>query len=349
MLWHPMRPQALQSSVFRTLFRVGESLDIPRARLLEATGESEERLSAPDTRVPYAALRRVWELLVSVGGSQPLGMRVAESLEPTHFGLVGYVLVNSPDLRTALRRHCHVYTLVDPRTEWRTGDTPTGMRAELRLHPEDAWAQTLRHPTEGLLLSLVASGRALAGTHWSPRRVRFAHPRHAASAAVEDFLGASVDYAAGAYVMEVDEPIPSLPIRHADIDLGNLLHARAEAALAEARAAERRPWKERVSEVLAAQARTGELGPADVASRLAVSERTLQRRLREEGASFAALEDAVRRERAFQFLRDGQLAQFEIAFLLGFNDPSAFTRAFKRWSGETPQAWQKAQASPTAS
>ena len=348
MLPPPMRPQTLQSSVFRTLFRVGESLDIPRPRLLAATGETEERLAAPDTRVPYEALRRVWELLVAEGGSQPLGVRLAESLEPTHFGLVGYVLVNSPDLRTAMVRYCRVNTLLDPRTSWSTTATPSGMRTELRLHPEDAWAVKLRHPPEGLLLGLVASGRALAGTHWNPRRVRFAHPRHAASSAVEDFLGAPVEYDAGAYVMEAAEPVPSLPIRHADIDLGNLLHARAEAALADAHAAEHRTWTERVSEVLAAQPRTGELGPAEVATRLAVSERTLQRRLREEGTSFAGLEDAVRRERAFQFLRDGQLAQFEIAFLLGFNDASAFTRAFRRWSGETPLAWQKAHASRTS-
>ncbi|MFP2928618.1 AraC family transcriptional regulator, partial [Pyxidicoccus sp. 3LG] len=235
MLRRAMRPQALQSSVFRALFRVGESLGIPRARLLEAAGESEERLAAPDTRVSYEALRRVWELLVAEGGAQPLGVRLAESLEPTHFGLVGYVLVNSPDLRTALLRHCRVNALMDPRTEWHTTDTPAGMRAELRLHPEDSWAVTLRHPAEGLMLCLVATGRALTGTHWSPRKVRFAHPRHAASAEVDAFLGAPVEYDAGVYVMEADEPVPSLPIRHADIDLGNLLHARAEAALAEAR------------------------------------------------------------------------------------------------------------------
>ncbi|MBZ4418893.1 AraC family transcriptional regulator [Myxococcus sp. RHSTA-1-4] len=339
-----MLARSLQSSIFRTLFRVGESLGIPRPRLLEATGETEERLAAPDTRVSYEALRRVWELLVSVGGSQPLGVRLAECLEPTHFGLVGYVLVNSPDLRTALVRHCRVNALLDPRTEWHTTDTPSGMRTELRLHPEDAWAVALRHPTEGLMLGMVAAGRALTGTHWSPKRLRFAHPRHAASSEVESFLGIAAEYDAGAYVMEADEPIPSLPIRHADIDLGNLLHARAEAALAGAHAAERRTWRERVTEMLAAQPRTGELGPAEVASRLAVSERTLQRRLREEGASFAGLEDEVRRERAFQLLRDGQLAHFEIAFLLGFSDPSAFTRAFRRWSGTTPLAWQKEHA-----
>jgi AraC-like DNA-binding protein len=339
-----MRPQTLQASIFRPLFRVGESLGIARARLLEATGESEERLASPETRVPYEALRRVWELLVSAGGAEPLGVRLAEALEPTHFGLVGYVLVNSPDLRTALLRHVRVYTLLDPRTTWRTSDTPTGMRGELLLHPEDAWAVTLRHPAEGLIASMVATGRVLAGTHWSPSRVRLAHPRHAASPAVEAFFGVPVEYDAGAYVMEADMAVASLPIRHADIELGNLLHARAEAALADAEAASRRTWRERVTEVLAAQPRTGELGPAEVASRLAVSERTLQRRLREEGASFAGLEDDVRRERAFQLLRDGQLAHFEIAFLLGFSDPSAFTRAFRRWCGRTPLAWQKENA-----
>jgi AraC-like DNA-binding protein len=337
-----LRLQTVQSTLFRPLFELGAALGLERERLVAATGASQEQLASPDARLSYDALRQLWELLVAERGGEPLGVRLAEHAEPTHFGLVGYVTVNSPDLRTALTRYCRVVALLDPRTEWRLSDTPTGGRVELRL---DAWGQRLRHPAEGLLAAQVASGRVLSGTHWSPRRVCFAHPRHAASEAVEAFFGTRVEYDAAAYVLETDAAVLALPVAHADIALGNLLHARAEAALAEAHASGERPWRERVTELLAAQPRTGELGPEGVAARLAVSERTLQRRLREEGVSFAGLEEEVRRGRAFELLRDGQLALFEVAFLLGFSDPSAFSRAFRRWSGMAPVAWQRAQAS----
>ena len=339
-----MRPQTLQSSLFRPLFQVGASLGIARERLLEAVGVDEALLARPDVRLPYAALQRVWTLLVEVGGSEPLAVRLAQSLEPTHVGLVGYVLVNSPDLRTSLQRYCRIHALLDPRTRWRVHQSPGLLRVELELDPQDAWASRLKHPVEGLLVAMVASGRALSGEDWRPTRVCVTHPRHEASPGVEAFLGVGIEYDAGANLVQGDEAAARLPIRHADIELGNLLHARAEAELAQLEAQEARSWRERVEEVLAAQPRTGDLIPADVAARLVVSERTLQRRLREEGVTFAGLEDAVRRDRAFQLLRDGRLPHFEIAFLLGFSDPSAFTRAFRRWSGTTPGQWQQAQA-----
>lgn len=338
-----MRLQTVQSTLFRPLFKLGESLGLERARLVEAVGASEEQLASAEERLSYDSLRRVWELLVAERGALPLGLHLAAHAEPTHFGLVGYVAVNSPDLRTAMTRYCRAIVLLDPRTEWLISDTPTGGRVEMRV---DAWATALRHPAEGLLAAVVGNGRLLSGTHWSPRRVRFAHPRHAGSDEVEAFFGVPIEYDSGAYVLEVDEPILRLPLAHADLALGNLLHARVEATLAEAQSQEERPWRERVTDLLGAQPRTGELGPDGVASRLAVSERTLQRRLREEGVTFAQLEDAVRRERAFHLLRDGQLALFEIAFLLGFSDPSAFSRAFRRWSGMAPVTWQRAQALP---
>lgn len=336
-----MRLETVQSTLFRPLFRLGESVGIARERLVSAVGASEELLASPEERLSYDSLRRLWELLVAERGELPLGILLAEHAEPTHFGLAGYVIVNSPDLRTALTRFCRVTALLDPRTEWRVSATPTGMRAEMRL---DAWAIPLKHPPEGLLAALVASGRVLSGKPWSLRRVCFAHSRHGASGAVEDFFGTHIEYDARAYLLEVDASVASLPVAHADIALGNLLHARAEEALAQAQAEEQRSWRGRVTEVLASQPRTGELGPGDVAGRLAVSERTLQRRLREEGVSFAQLEEEVRRERAFHLLRDGKLALFEIAFLLGFSDPSAFSRAFRRWSGMPPVAWQRAHS-----
>jgi AraC-like DNA-binding protein len=92
-------------------------------------------------------------------------------------------------------------------------------------------------------------------------------------------------------------------------------------------------------------------GRGVVARRLAVSDRTLHRRLAGEGTTFAALVDEARRERAQLLLEDRRLSCSEVAFLLGYAEPAAFFRAFRRWTGETPQAWRTpraADAPPTA-
>jgi AraC-like DNA-binding protein len=84
----------------------------------------------------------------------------------------------------------------------------------------------------------------------------------------------------------------------------------------------------------------GEPAQTMVARQLAMSARTLQRRLATEGTTFAAIVEAVRRERAELLLSDRTLTASEVAFLLGFSEPAAFFRAFRRWTGETPQRWR---------
>ena len=78
-----------------------------------------------------------------------------------------------------------------------------------------------------------------------------------------------------------------------------------------------------------------------VAKRLATSERTLRRRLEEGGTSFRNLLDETRAELARSYVRDRRLPLTEVAFLLGFSEPSAFHRAFKRWTDTTPSAWRQ--------
>ena len=75
-----------------------------------------------------------------------------------------------------------------------------------------------------------------------------------------------------------------------------------------------------------------------------MSERTLQRRLKDEGVTFAALVDEVRPDLARMYLADPKLAIFEVAFLLGYSEPSAFNRAFRRWTGTSPSDFRSKPA-----
>ena len=93
----------------------------------------------------------------------------------------------------------------------------------------------------------------------------------------------------------------------------------------------------RANEAIDAELASGAVSLASVARRLAMSERSLQRRLEAEGIGFAALIDAARRRRAESLLRSRDVSLTEIAFLLGFSEQSAFTRAFKRWTGKSPR------------
>jgi AraC-like DNA-binding protein len=72
-----------------------------------------------------------------------------------------------------------------------------------------------------------------------------------------------------------------------------------------------------------------------------MSERTLQWRLREENTTFAEILDSARAELSQLYLREGNIAAYEVTFLLGYSEPSAFHRAFRRWTGQTPQEFRK--------
>jgi AraC-like DNA-binding protein len=121
-------------------------------------------------------------------------------------------------------------------------------------------------------------------------------------------------------------------------------------AILEAHAGRVRAELPRRDDTIASRAReacTEELraqrGPtlSSIAKVLAVSDRTLQRRLADEGTSFGAVLDDARSALARAFIRDREVSLAEVAWLLGFSDQSTFTRAFKRWTGAAPGEWRK--------
>jgi AraC-like DNA-binding protein len=101
-----------------------------------------------------------------------------------------------------------------------------------------------------------------------------------------------------------------------------------------------------VQRVLVARVTGGDTKIESVASQLTMSARTLQRRLTEEGVSYQELLDGARKQAAEQYLSESSLAIGEVAYLVGFSEPAAFHRAFKRWFGLTPERFRNQQRSP---
>src|SRR6266852_6401354 len=130
-----------------------------------------------------------------------------------------------------------------------------------------------------------------------------------------------------------------LPLRRRDPTLRRWLERQAANMLA--RLPANTNVRDEVRHVLATQVTAGDIGIDVVARRLATTPRTLQRRLARAGTSFDALRDDARKQAAELYLADTTLTITEVAYLLGYSEPTAFHRAFKRWRGTTPQAFRR--------
>ncbi len=130
-----------------------------------------------------------------------------------------------------------------------------------------------------------------------------------------------------------------LPLRRRDPALRRWLERLAAELLARLPASTN--VRDEVRHVLATQVTAGEIGIDVVARRLATTPRTLQRRLARTGTTFDALRDEARKQAAELYLADTTLTITEVAYLLGYSEPTAFHRAFKRWHGTTPQAFRR--------
>ena len=131
-----------------------------------------------------------------------------------------------------------------------------------------------------------------------------------------------------------------IPLKRRDAALRGWLERQAAAILA--RLPADGDVRDEVRSVLSTQITAGDVRIDAVARRLATTPRTLQRRLARAGTSFEALCDDARRKAAEMYLQDTTLSIGEVTYLLGYSEPAAFHRAFKRWHGKTPQAFRQA-------
>ena len=186
---------------------------------------------------------------------------------------------------------------------------------------------------------VVKAFRLLGGDHWTPQAIQFAHEEPADTSEHLRVFGCrpSFDRDANAVVVErnfVERLVPA-----ADLKLYRVLKQHAEHILNDV--PRETDFRADVRRAIAEAMRDGDPRLARVAAKLAMSPRTLQRRLDEEGVIFKALVDDTRLRFALGYLRHGGHTLTEIAFLLGYSEVSALNRAFKRWTGVTPSGYRE--------
>jgi AraC-like DNA-binding protein len=314
---------------------------LPADALAAQAALPPEALADPDGRVPLDRFIALWEAIEAAPGSADFGFWLGRNTSVPNLGAVGYAMVHAPDVRAAfhcLTRFARVIgDVISPEIEER-GEHVVFQRAEAariaRLSVLSAAA-----PVGTLTLLRELTGVDPGGLVVS---ASFQHPPPAAPERYRQALGCPVEFNAPAVSLVIQRRAFDLPLRRSDQHLFAYLERHVRAL--DARVAADTSIAARVRQHLIASVREGEPRQSAVARALALSERTLQRRLADEGTTFAALVDEVRLELARMYLGDPKLAVFEIAFLLGYSEPSAFNRAFRRWTGRSPREFREAAA-----
>jgi AraC-like DNA-binding protein len=157
------------------------------------------------------------------------------------------------------------------------------------------------------------------------------------------FVGTKVEFDADVDQFALNLDARELPLIHADPHLNDLLLKYCEAALV-GRSGDMSQLRTRVENAISSLLPHGRVLVDDVARRLGMSERTLARKLSDEGLNFTEILQQLRHDLAIRYLDDRNLHVSKIAWLLGFQEVSAFTHAFKRWTGKTPREMRTAGA-----
>jgi AraC-like DNA-binding protein len=314
-----------------------------RRALVERSRIRPEDLCEPNNRVPLADYLSLLEAGVELCNEPALALLFGEGVRMQDISVVGLMGEIVEDVEAG-RRLANRYSrlLVDfddggaaDSTEFvsENGNVWLKFKSALyREHPlitESAFARCVCGARERL-----ASGRVQMSGPF-PKEIHFTHAEPAHRAEYDRIFGVPLVFGSHTNAFLLDEEVLSMLMPRPNPYLSQILIAHAEELLKDLERS--RSTRGRVEGVLLPLLHTGGASVAVVADELGVSRQTLFRRLRAEGTTFEQVLDELRRRLALQYLSAGGASVNETAYLLGFSEPAAFSRAFKRWTGSSPR------------
>ena len=263
------------------------------------------------------------------------GLRYGQQYEPGQLGLLGYVALASPTVGAAFENISGLFHHHQQRSILRVVRQPELSRIEYQILDRSIAAR--RQDAElslGMFFNIL---RHALGSRWSPEAVLFEHARPESWPEHERSFGAPALFAQPCNAIVLPTRQLEAPMPGADAHLLALL--RHNPAGAGGMPGE--SLVERAAAAIRRQLADGEPSLDDVARALNIPNWTLQRRLRNHGCTYQELLLEVRRELALNYLKDREIQISELAFLLGYSEISAFSRAFHRWLGMSPSEWRR--------
>jgi AraC-like DNA-binding protein len=304
----------------------------PSNLILKEVGLDPKKVQEPDARIPYAKHVALFEAAAEHLNDPCFGLHFGSRVDILDAGTIGYVVANSPKLGDAFRNlvaYIRVFSEgVRPRLE--IEDRLAIVSMEI-IDPDARRRQQLYEAGPAMIVNL---SRFVTGRRLTPEWVEYGHHRKGDLDEFERYFGAPVYFGRHRTAVILNRSQLDLRCRSPDERLLRILKGYCEEILKQR--SEISDLKRDVAHLVATLLPSGAATNQRVAKELGMSQRTMARRLTDLGTSFGQILEEVRRQLAYRYLDDPNVRASQVAYLLGYSEPSAFNHAFRRWTGVSP-------------
>lgn len=298
-------------------------------------GRPLDTLSDPDLRIPACSHYRLWQYAEEITGDAAVGLHVGEVVDPDRMGLLGHVFFNCDTLGEAATQYVRLHRLINESVNLQF---ETDNELAILTWQVDQPDHYCRQDMDRTLSASVSRARHFIHPQLDIAWVRISHPEPAYADEYRRILDCPISFNEPDTALAFSAHYLSRPIPHRNPYLHSAMLRQVNALLAKVQT--RRRFSRKVRRLISQQMASERIDADSLAQQLHMSRQTLYRRLKKEGMSFQELVEHVRKDKALRYVASDRYALGEIAFLLGFSELSAFSRAFKRWTGESPAQYR---------
>jgi AraC-like DNA-binding protein len=324
----------IRLGVAKEIYSVLNDLGADPDEIIARAGLDPHLFSDGDNTISFATLGHLVSHCVVATQCQHFGLLVGQKAPLSALGLVGGLMQHSETVDKALRglvSHLHLYD---------RGAAPmltvNGGIVILSYAVYVSGAQSVDQISDGAIATATNVMRALCGPDWVPSEVLLPRRLPHDPGPHQRFFRAPVRFEQEAAALV----FPAAWLDHRIVGADPVFRRMFEQRIVEIEAYPGMSLKDDLRRVLRTRLMFGKCSAATVADIFAVHRRTLNRRLSQEGTGFKAVADEIRFEIARQLLVDTDMSLGQVAAALDFSEAGAFTRAFRRWSGQTPTKWR---------
>ena len=342
-----MAELTIAASGVRALLDLAVSRGANRRALLDRSQIDATELEDRDNRIPFSKYVALVHAGQELCNDPALALHFGETVDPREISFTHDIGASS--LAEAFSRGNRYAPLIVE-----VGDESTE-RFVLKRIGGELWmidnrrnANAFPELTESGFARMVCTMRRFVGDRQLLKAVHFTHAEPSYRAEYDRIFGVPVIFESDKNAMLLDDSVmnfkpPPLPSSY----VAEVLTARAEELLDKLESS--KSVKARVESLLMESLKGGDVSMNAIASKLGLSRQTLFRRLKAEGTTFETVLDDLRHRLAVHYLGEGRMSVNQTAYLVGFTDPAAFSRAFKRWTGSSPRAYLSRSVNPVES
>lgn len=322
---------SMMGSVAALVAQTLRSYDCDPEPLFREAGLDMKLLSNPDTRYPGPRVQHLWQLAVDASGDPCFGFVAGEQVQPAVLHGLGFAWLASDTLRDALTRLMRYSRLISTAANMQLQDTDNSL--DLVLLPPKGVKSVAAAFQDAGMSGFLRMCRLTAGDEIDPVHVSLKHSRPDCARKLQAYFRAPIAYNADNNILSFSRQLVDTPLAHANPGLARI---NDQAVIDYLARFDRDSLTMQVRSKIIERLHDGTPNQGTIAQSLNVSLRSLQRKLNNEDTNFKTLLESTRRELALLYIRETHRSLGEITYLLGFSEPSNFTRAFKRWTGESP-------------